>query len=113
MNNFNPSFGYPEALSSAFPGCLWHMDGDDYDGLVWHLQDSPKPSKEILDKEIERLYAESKASEYARLRQSEYPPLTDFVDAMYWLRNGDESFMIAYETKIRSIKEQYPKPEEV
>lgn len=39
---------YSLILSKKFPGKQWVLDGDNYDGLTW-LDDSPKPSKKILD----------------------------------------------------------------
>ena len=49
--------------------------------------------------------------QYRGLRQFEYPPILDFIDAYYWERKGDSSKMDAYISKIDEIKAKYPKPE--
>lgn len=113
MSKIRPAFGYPEALFSAFPGCIWELNGDDYEGLVWHSDDVKKPTKARLDKEIARLNDEWDATEYRLSRKAEYPDLGEFADAFYWLRNGDDSLMIAYEEKVAAVKDKYPKPKRV
>ena len=35
-------------LQNKFPGKIWTLDGEDYEGLTW-LDDSPKPTKEELE----------------------------------------------------------------
>lgn len=40
---------YAAILTLNYPGALWTLDGDDYDGLVW-LDDSRKPTRAALDK---------------------------------------------------------------
>jgi hypothetical protein len=35
-------------LQNNFPGKIWTLDGEDYEGLTW-LDDSPKPTKEELE----------------------------------------------------------------
>jgi len=39
---------YAAVLSENYPGSLWTLDGDTYDGLTW-LSDTPKPSQQELD----------------------------------------------------------------
>jgi hypothetical protein len=39
---------YTKILSFEFPGEIWQLDGDDYEGLTW-LSESAKPTKEELD----------------------------------------------------------------
>ena len=35
-------------LQNKFPGKIWTLDGEEYEGLTW-LDDSPKPTKEELE----------------------------------------------------------------
>ena len=37
----------PAILQHLRPGAAWSLNGDTYDGLVWH-DDSPKPTEEEL-----------------------------------------------------------------
>jgi hypothetical protein len=47
---------------------------------------------------------------YQQQRRQEYPPLSDFADAMYWQLQGDASKMEAYLAKVAAVKARYPKP---
>lgn len=42
-------------------------------------------------------------------RKSEYPPIEDFADAMYWNSRGDSSKLTAYYDKITEVKKNNPK----
>lgn len=108
--NHRPFFGYAEALTSVCPDAQWQLNGDDYAGLVWYSKDIKKPTKARLDKEIARLNDEWDATEYRLSRKAEYPDLGEFADALYWLRNGDEDPMLAYEARVSEVKAKYPKP---
>ena len=48
---------------------------------------------------------------YTLLRKSEYPSLSDQLEALYKARNGDTSELEAIDELITEIKEKYPKPE--
>ena len=43
-------------------------------------------------------------------RASEYPPIGDFADALYWKEKGDDSKWIAWLAAVAAVKEKYPKP---
>lgn len=44
-------------------------------------------------------------------RAPAYPPLADFVDAMYWNSKGDDSKLTAYYAACEKVKTDNPKPE--
>ena len=48
--------------------------------------------------------------QYVLQRVKEYPPLSDFADAYYWIQKGDETKMNEYITKCEEVKNKYPKP---
>jgi hypothetical protein len=48
---------YSLILFKKFPDAQWHMEGDDYEGLVW-LSETDKPSKKTLDDLWETVKAE-------------------------------------------------------
>jgi hypothetical protein len=62
--------------------------------------------------ELSRLEEEYQLKEYQRQRQSEYPPLADLADAMYWQAQGDDSKMTAYLAAVQAVKDKYPKGNE-
>ena len=39
---------YAQILTINYPGALWSLNGDSYDGLTWY-GDTPKPSQAELD----------------------------------------------------------------
>lgn len=47
--------------------------------------------------------------DYRALREKEYPPIADFIDAMYWQSRGDVSKMTIYVAKCDLVKAKYPK----
>jgi hypothetical protein len=49
--------------------------------------------------------------DYRALRAREYPPQSDYLDAVYWQERGDPSKMEAYLAAIDAVKARYPKPQ--
>lgn len=47
---------------------------------------------------------------YGQKRAAEYPPVTEFIDAMYWNSLGDPTKLEAYNAKCAAVKAKYPKP---
>jgi hypothetical protein len=39
---------YPAVLDANYPGALWTLNGDTYDGLTW-LDNTPQPTQAELD----------------------------------------------------------------
>jgi hypothetical protein len=58
--------------------------------------------------EKNRLQAEWDSTEYRRLRAKEYPPVTDYLDAVV---KGDLEQQQAYIDACLVVKAKYPKPE--
>lgn len=48
-------------------------------------------------------------SDYSKRRADEYPPLSEFADAIYWQTKGDNSKMEEYLRKCEEVKAKYPK----
>lgn len=72
-------------------------DGEFYEHMLeQHLRQSE------MTQEFER-------TQYQRDRVTEYPPLTDLADALYWQSQGDESKMTAYLAAVDAVKAKYPK----
>ena len=58
------------------------------------------------DKAAVQTYVDAHA--YIAKRAAEYPPITDFVDAYYWMQKGRTDLMDAYVAKCET-KQKYPK----
>lgn len=67
------------------------------------------PTEEEIQAELTRLQTAFDNTSYQRKRQPEYPPLADFVDAMYWQTKGDNTKMISYLAAVDAVKDKYPK----
>ena len=93
-----------DALQSLSPTALWYIEGDHtYENLVW-TDDQKKPTKKQVEKEIERLQAESDLYKYKQLRKENYPSIEDQLDVLY-----NQGFD-AWKDLIKAIKDEYPKP---
>ena len=95
-----------QALRSLKPGAQWVLNGDTYEGLVWHDDNElPPPTEEEVQAEVERLQAEYEYNQYQRDRAKEYPSIEDQLDALY--HQGYDG----WKESINKVKEEYPKPE--
>ena len=96
-----------EALISLKPGAQWTLNGDDYEGLVWHDENElPPPTEEEVNQEIERLQQVYENNQYQRDRASEYPSIQDQLDVLY--HQGYDG----WKARIDEVKNKYPKPGE-
>ena len=75
--------------------------------LDWIDVSSTKPTVDEIKAEMKRQADER----YKVLRASEYPPLSDFADAMYWASKGDNTKLDEYNAKCDAVKLKYPKTE--
>lgn len=89
----------PANTFSIQPGGLITSDDD---GFV-------APTTEEVQAELTRLQTEWDNAEYQRLRKPEYPPMEDYLDAVYWQSQGDNTKMTAYLAAVESVKQKYPK----
>lgn len=67
------------------------------------------PTKVQIEAKAAELKTAWVSAQYQRMRQPEYPPLTDLADALYWQQKGDDTKMTAYLAAIQAVKEKYPK----
>lgn len=44
-------------------------------------------------------------------RVREYPPLSEFADALYWAERGDRSKLDDWLARCDAVKAKYPKPQ--
>jgi hypothetical protein len=59
------------------------------------------------DKAAVQAYVDAHA--YIAKRAAEYPPITEFADAYYWMQKGKPELMDAYVAKCEATKQKYPK----
>lgn len=76
----------------------------------WDLEwrdDSEKPTKTEIETKAEELLEIWNNTEYQRKRALEYPPVTDYLDAVV---KGDLEQQQAYIDACLAVKAKYPKP---
>ena len=108
MMKFMPNI--TDAIVSLRTGAEWSLNGETYGGLIWLDKVQSKPTEKEVSDELDRLTVEWNLSEYQRLRAEEYPPITDYLDAVV---KGDQEQMQAYIDACLAVKTKYPKPEGV
>lgn len=79
------------------------LRGSDYSEIQWLSLDSAAPTQNEIDACLE-------ANEYKKLRAAEYPPLADYVDALYHQSTGNDALMQTYWSNVAAVKAKYPKP---
>jgi hypothetical protein len=98
-----------QAILSLRPGASFTIDGvQKYENIVWNSTNINKPSKIEVTNELERLQEEYDSKEYQRLRALEYPPVTDYLDAVV---KGDLAQQQVYIDACLAVKAKYPKSE--
>jgi hypothetical protein len=98
-----------DALQNLRPKAEWVLRGDSYDGLEWLDETQSQPTEAEVLAEVALLEAEWNATEYQRLRAAEYPPMSDFADAYYWMQKGKSDLMDVYVARCEAVKQKYPK----
>jgi hypothetical protein len=98
-----------EAIHSLRPSAAWTLDGETYEGLTWLDSQQLPPSKEEVLIEAERLRLRAISLKYQIERRHNYPPLSEFADAMYWASKGDQTKLDAYYAACEAVKIAYPK----
>ena len=63
----------------------------------------------LIQAEVLQLQQAWAATEYQRQRASEYPPLQDLADALYWQAQGNSQPMTDYLAACQAVKARYPK----
>jgi hypothetical protein len=101
-----------EALRSLRPNSSFTIVGEEYSGITW-LDTTDMPSYDEVMLEIERLTEIKQLNSYKEKRMFKYPPMTQYLDAVYWQSQGDDSKMTEYLAAVAAVKERYPKPEGV
>ena len=106
MTNTNKIFGIADALESLRPGSKWTVSNNNYSEINWLDENKTKPIEQECLAEVARLQTAHDALEYQRLRAPEYPPITDYLDAVV---KNDQAQIDSYIASCKAVKEKYPK----
>jgi len=74
--------------------------------VEWVVEPSNKPTDSEIEQEQARLSAIYESKNYQRQRETEYPPITDYIDGVV---KGDQAQIDAYIAACQAVKAKYPK----
>jgi hypothetical protein len=107
---------YGPAIAALRPGNAWglspadelNIDGTTITNLNWNDNnpDSPPTPDEIRTKAAE-LAVQYERDQYKKIREREYPPMSDYLDGVV---KGDQAQIDAYIAACVAVKAKYPKP---
>lgn len=96
-----------QAILSLVPGA--HITTQD--GVIKWIKPTVSPVTEAeISARMQELQAIENSKKYQRLREKEYPPVTDYLDAVV---KGDLAQQQSYIDACLAVKAKYPKPEEL
>lgn len=78
------------------------------DGVLKNINGNDITLPSDIEEKREELISEYNALNYQRRRKLEYPPITDYLDAIV---KGDQEQIDEYIAKCLAVKQKYPKPE--
>ena len=103
MDKFN-KIDKSDALFSLCSTAEWVLRGEE---LEWLDTTQTQPTDAEITAEITRLQSAYDSQQYARDRQPEYPPVTDYLDGIV---KGDTAQVDKYVADCLAVKAKYPKP---
>jgi hypothetical protein len=93
-------------LQYRFPGSVWVLSGDSYDGLEW-LSDSPKPT----EKELEALWpAVGYEHEYAMVEQARASAYRQTSDPIFFQYQRGDATEAEWLAAVDAVKDANPYP---
>jgi hypothetical protein len=100
-----------KAIEQLRPNARWVIIGEPaYSNLQWTDELQSRPTKIEVETLAAQIEEEQNNLRYRRLRAKEYPPITDYLDAVV---KGDLEQQQAYIDACQAVKAKYPKPEGV
>lgn len=94
----------PAILTHLHPGASWSLNGDTYDGLVWH-DDSPMPTEQELADAWPTVQA-VRANEQAEAQRS--AAYKSEADPLFFYWQAGEGTEAAWQAKRAEIRERFP-----
>ena len=94
-------------LTDKYPGALWSLNGDDYEGLEW-LDDSPKPTKKAL----EGLWPEVQhARAIASVEAARAVAYREIADPVFFRFQAGEATEAEWKAARQAVRDAHPYPE--
>ena len=92
-----------------------HSGGPDKAPYIakWMHSSIQEPTPEEIERSMREISGVDPVKDHASQRISEYPSIGDQLDAAYKARHGDDSDQVRLDALIRSIKDKYPKSDDI
>ena len=100
------SVDYGLVLSVKYPGTIWALNGDTYDGLDW-MDSSPKPTQAELDALWPQVHYEQQMKIVDAQRKTAYTTESDPVFFQYQRGDATEQEWL---DAVQAVKDRYPYP---
>ena len=99
-------------LTAGIDYVIRHDTNDQEPYIAEWMADSVQPTAEQIRKAMIEVTDASHEARYAAMRRAEYPPIGEQLDAAYQARQGNDAKQIEIDSRIREIKEKYPKTDD-
>ena len=96
------------ALKSLRPTAMYSVHGNEYSGIDWQDEIQLVPTQQEVIDEVESLRISIENIQYRQSRKTEYLPIKDQLDMLYWDRAHGTT---TWDDHIAGVKAKYPKPE--
>ena len=100
---------YAAVLNAIRPGAEWSLNGDSYDGLVWH-SDSEMPSQAECDEAWPQVQYDRAYKQVEKARHAAY--IAD-ADPLFFKWQRDTGTEQAWRDAVQAVKDAHPYPEPV
>jgi hypothetical protein len=97
---------YTAILVTNYPGAVWAMNGDNYDGLDW-LDTTPKPTQAELDAQWPTVDYNNQVTTVETTRRTQYEAQSDGL-FFEWQRGTNTQ--AAWEAAVQAVKDANPYP---
>jgi hypothetical protein len=97
---------YALILQANYPGTIWTLNGDTYEGLTW-LSDTPKPTQAELDAAWPQVNYNNQVAIVEATRRTQYEAQSDGL-FFEWQRGTNTQ--AAWEAAVQAVKDANPYP---
>jgi hypothetical protein len=95
-------------LKTNYQNSEWALVGEDYAGLEWLDQNTPKPTKATLEKQWPQVEYDTQVEAIQKQRQAAYQAE---ADPIFFESQRDPAVKVeTWQAKVEEIKARYPYP---
>jgi hypothetical protein len=98
---------YPAVLTALYPDAEWSLNGDSYDGLVWHSE-GDAPTQAELDAAWPQVQYDRAYAQVERARHAAYIEDADPLFFKWQRGTGTEQEWL---DAVQAVKDAHPYPE--